>query len=220
MPPQLIGFDRLGANHVRTQIAGATSVFSGGDSGLDDRGMFQKGIFDLHCLKPYSAYLDLLVPSADVFEISVLQQAAEVACPVDDVVRVSTERIADEGLAGQIGLTIITKCAIRGPYMDFTDYSSRARLALAVQYDCRRALHRLADRNRRPVRVPGRDYIEKLGHCCLCRAVQVDYLDTIPIDISPSFYIGRKQRLAGEQDMAQRSKVSWIQVLAEDRSKD
>src|SRR5215216_5569286 len=151
--------------------------------------------------------------TAEKLEVPVRHNAAQVACLVDDVVRILAEWIRNEDLLCDLGLVVITVRAEGSPNVNLPDSARRAKLVLRIdQHGCR-AFNRLADRNGFQLFVRWLHEVSKLRHRGLRRAVKIYQLHAIAELLDPLAGVSRKQRFTRHQNVRKFREVVFIQIL-------
>src|ERR1051325_6815658 len=191
---------------------GAQIVWAGGifavDGGHSPRALV--GAQQILYLREFDAIasdFDLLVTSAEIFKVTVIKQTRHAAPAIDDVCGGRAEWILYEDFGGQLRLVVIAMRAVRRLYVDFSNGSTRTRLAALVEQQCLRSFDRFPDRYRLPLLISCLYRVAELRHRRLRRSVQVDQLRPLSMRSSPSPHIARQQRLSCHQDALQLSET-------------
>jgi hypothetical protein len=160
--------------------------------------MLAEPVLDLAELDPEAAQLDLVVGSAEELEVAVRQPAHEVTGAVHAGARVVGERVANEALAGQLGLVQVPAGQARARDVQLADAADALRLERVAEHVELDVLDRLADRDRRRRRRgagPEADVHGRLG-----RAVEVVQRSRVACVVAGA-QVGR-QRLAAAEHVA------------------
>ena len=131
-------------------------------------------VFDLTELDSNATNLDLLIATAKMFQVSTFEQPAIIACLVDEVRRIIAEGILNEDFTRQLGREVITMRAIRRANVDFANRAEPAKFTARIDDHSRRAIDRLAHRDRRPLNILRLDLVDKLRKTRLRRSVNIE----------------------------------------------
>ncbi len=148
MPAQAVDVDHgLPGRHgvISHQTLVARHIFASGHYGFVDGRMFGQTRIDLAELDTEATDLDLIVVTAEVFDIAIRQIAAKVAGAVHARRWVLAERVFEEALGGQIVAVQVTTGHAGTADVDLTGYTHWHRLLLLVQQVKLRIADRLAD---------------------------------------------------------------------------
>src|SRR5688572_8546186 len=115
--------------------------------------MVPQQLLDLRQLDPDAPDLDLMIFPAAQLQAAVFQNPPQVPGPVDDLVRISAERVPDEHLSRQLRSLVVAERPERGAEVDFSHLARRTKPPGLVQDESLCTLDWLSDRNGRAVSV-------------------------------------------------------------------
>src|SRR5215213_3406360 len=201
--PEFAGFDRLAQHDVSAEKLVATRIFA-----IDNRKILHcfvsaQQLVDFGKFDSRSANLYLKVSAAKKLEVSVRHNAAQVACLVNDVVRIFAERIGNEDLLRELRLIEIAVRAERSANVNIADRARCANLVLRIYQHCGTTFDWLTDRDRFQLTIIRFDEVSELRHRRLRWAIQIYQLDASAKLLHPLADIRRQQRFTRHQNMSQ-----------------